>query len=171
MYYPLEVSYLRDLPSRKFFVSGLGDQGSISGQVILKTQKMVLYVPLLNAQHYKVRIKSKWSNPEREVAPFLHLSVLAIEKRTFRSPSTTIGQLSYSTLICLLHQISSSTPEDEKALHTNIPPFTYLTTVFRYSGNTFSADLRVRFSESQWRQNIDSSDYIMFSNPLISKLQ
>ena len=41
------------------FANGLGDQGSTPGQVIPKTQKMVLDAALLNTQHYKVRIKSK----------------------------------------------------------------------------------------------------------------
>ena len=41
------------------FTNGLGDQGSISGQVIPNTQKMVLDTALLNAQHYKVRIKGE----------------------------------------------------------------------------------------------------------------
>ena len=36
-----------------------GDRGSIPGQVIPKTQKMVLDAALLNTQHYKVRIKGK----------------------------------------------------------------------------------------------------------------
>ena len=55
------------------------------------TQKMVLDTALLNTQHYKVRIKGKveqsrdWSS-----APPLHLSVEAIEKGTFRSPSTKV---------------------------------------------------------------------------------
>ena len=43
----------------RVFANGLGDLGSIPGQVILKTQKMVLDASLLNAQHYKVRIKGK----------------------------------------------------------------------------------------------------------------
>ena len=43
----------------RMFVYGLGDLDSISGQVIPKTQKMVLYASLLNTQHYKVRIKGK----------------------------------------------------------------------------------------------------------------
>ena len=33
----------------RVFVNGLGDQGSISGRVIPKTQKMVLDVVLLNS--------------------------------------------------------------------------------------------------------------------------
>ena len=44
------------------------DQRSISGQVIPKTQKMILDVSLLNTQNRKVRIKDKWSNPEKGVA-------------------------------------------------------------------------------------------------------
>ena len=47
-----------DLMSR-VFTNGLGDQGSIPGRVIPKTQKTVLDAALLNTQHYKVRIKGK----------------------------------------------------------------------------------------------------------------
>ena len=43
----------------RVFANGLGDWGSIPGQVIPKTQKMVLDATLLNTQHYKVRIKDK----------------------------------------------------------------------------------------------------------------
>ena len=43
----------------RVFTSDLGDQGSILGRVIPKTQKMVLDAALLNTQHYKVRIKGK----------------------------------------------------------------------------------------------------------------
>ena len=43
----------------KEFVNGPGDRGSILGRVIPKTQKMVFDASLLNAQHYKVRIKGK----------------------------------------------------------------------------------------------------------------
>ena len=39
--------------------NGLGDWGSILGQVIPKTLKMVLDTSLLNFQHYKVCIKGK----------------------------------------------------------------------------------------------------------------
>ena len=53
----------------RVFANGLGDQGSIPGQVIPKTQKMILDVALLNTQHYKVQIKGKWSNPGKGVAP------------------------------------------------------------------------------------------------------
>ena len=40
----------------RVFTNGLGDQGSIIGQVIPKTQKMVLDASLLNTQHYKESI-------------------------------------------------------------------------------------------------------------------
>ena len=38
----------------RVFSNGLEDQGSIPGQVIRKTQKIVLDISLLNTQHYKV---------------------------------------------------------------------------------------------------------------------
>ena len=43
----------------RVFANGPGDQVSIPGWVIPKTQKMVLDTVLLNTQHYKVRIKGK----------------------------------------------------------------------------------------------------------------
>ena len=43
----------------RVFVNGLGDQGSIPGWIIPKTQKMVFDAALLSTQHYKVRIKGK----------------------------------------------------------------------------------------------------------------
>ena len=46
-----------------------GDLGSIPGQVIPKTQKMVLDASLLNTQHYKIQTQLKWSNPEKGVVP------------------------------------------------------------------------------------------------------
>ena len=50
-----------------------------------QTLKMVFDASLLNTQQYKVWIKDKWSTP-------LYLGVMAIEKGTFRSPLTTVGQ-------------------------------------------------------------------------------
>ena len=43
----------------RVFANDLGDRSSIPGQVIRKTQKMVLDAASLNTQYYKVRIKSK----------------------------------------------------------------------------------------------------------------
>ena len=50
----------------RVFANGLGDRGSIPGQVIPKTLKMVLDTSLLNTRHYKV-----WSNPGKGVVPSL----------------------------------------------------------------------------------------------------
>ena len=49
----------------RMFANGPEDQGSITGQVIPKTQKMVLDAALLNTQHSKVSIKGK-VEPSRE---------------------------------------------------------------------------------------------------------
>ena len=43
----------------RVFANGVGDQGSIQGRIIPKTQKMVLDATLLNTQQYKVRIMGK----------------------------------------------------------------------------------------------------------------
>ena len=43
----------------RVFTYGSVNQGSILGQVIPKSQKMVLDAALLNTQHYKIRIKGK----------------------------------------------------------------------------------------------------------------
>ena len=43
----------------RMFANDPGDQGSITGRVIPKTQKMVLDAALLNTHHYKLRIKGK----------------------------------------------------------------------------------------------------------------
>ena len=43
----------------RVFANGPGDQGSIPGRVIPKTQKMVLDATLLNTKHYMVSIKGK----------------------------------------------------------------------------------------------------------------
>ena len=53
----------------RVFANGSGDLGSIPGHVIPKTLKMELDTPLLNTQQYKVRIRIKWSNPGKGVAP------------------------------------------------------------------------------------------------------
>ena len=43
----------------RVFDNGPGDQGSIPGRVIPKTQKMVLDAALLSTQNCKMRIKGK----------------------------------------------------------------------------------------------------------------
>ena len=81
----------------RVFTNGLGDLGLTSGQVISKTQKMVLDATLLSTQHYKVRIKVKVEQSrERSSALPLHLGVVAIKKGAFGSPSTTVTYFTYS---------------------------------------------------------------------------
>ena len=43
----------------RVFAKGAGNWGSKPGRAILKTQKMVPDVALLNTHHYKVQIKNK----------------------------------------------------------------------------------------------------------------
>ena len=76
----------------RMFTNGPGDRGSIPGQVIPKTQKMVLDASLLNTQHCKVCIKGgvKQSREKSSVPPHTHLSVIAIEKGVFGSSSPTV---------------------------------------------------------------------------------
>ena len=73
----------------RVFANGPGDHGSIPGQVIPKTQKMVLDAALVNTQHYKVRIKSKVEQ-SREWSCTLPYTLVAIEKGAFGSPSTKV---------------------------------------------------------------------------------
>ena len=57
------------------FANSPGDWGSILGQVVPKTQKMVLDAALLNAQHYKVRIKGKVEQSREWSSAFPYTSV------------------------------------------------------------------------------------------------
>ena len=72
-YIKLSVDFIYCLPDIgimvRVFTNDPGNLGSIPGWVIPKTQKMVLDAPLLNTQHYKVRIKGKVGNPGKGVAP------------------------------------------------------------------------------------------------------
>ena len=75
---------------------------SIPGRVIPKTQKMVFDAALLITLHYKVRIKGKVEQSrERSSTSPLHFSVVAIEKRAFRSPSTKVAN--FTLLLQLNH--------------------------------------------------------------------
>ena len=72
----------------RVFANGPGDQGSIPGRVISKTQKMVLDASLLKTQHYRIRFKGKMEQSrERSGA---QLGVIAIEKEVFGSPPTKV---------------------------------------------------------------------------------
>ena len=59
---------------------------------------MVLDTSLPSIQQYKVHIKGEVEQSrERSSAP-LHLSVVAIEKGAFRSPSTTVANFTFISL-------------------------------------------------------------------------
>ena len=60
----------------RIFANGPGDQGSIPGRVIPKTQKMVLDTSMLNTQHYKVRIKGKVEQSRETSSALPYTSVL-----------------------------------------------------------------------------------------------
>ena len=80
MFLNVQMSLSCGLMSR-VFANGPGDQGSIPGRVIPKTQKMVLDATLLSTQHYKVRIKGKVEQ-SREWSGTLHYtSVWELLKR------------------------------------------------------------------------------------------
>ena len=83
------------------FASGPRDRGSILGRVTLKTQKMLLETSMLNTQHYKLQIKGKWSNPNKEVPPKPTPWCGNYWKGSLRSPSTTVGQLIYIYIILI----------------------------------------------------------------------
>ena len=84
----------------RVFANGPGDLGSIPGRVIPKTQKMVLDASLLNIQHYKVGIKGKVEQSWKMSSTLLlHLGVVAIEKRAFRLPSTTVANFTFLLIL------------------------------------------------------------------------
>ena len=85
------------------FANGLGDMGSIPGQVIPKTQKMVLDAYLLNTQHYKVWNNGNWSNPRNVVATSPTPRVVAIEMGVLGLPLTTISQHTSEELYVAVH--------------------------------------------------------------------
>ncbi len=60
----------------RVFANGPGDQGSIPGRVITKTQKMLLDATLLIAQHYKVMIKGKVEQSREWSSTLPYTSVL-----------------------------------------------------------------------------------------------
>ena len=85
-------------PVGRVFANDPRDLGSIPGQVLPNTLKMVLDNSLLNTQQYKVRIKGKVEQlTEISIAP-LNLGVVAIEKGAFWLPLTTCYQF-YFTFI------------------------------------------------------------------------
>ena len=69
----------------RVFTNGPGDRSSIPGQIIPKTQNMVLDAALLHIQQGKVE-------QSRE---YLYLGIVAIEEGAFRSPLTKVTNFYY----------------------------------------------------------------------------
>ena len=84
------------------FGKGPGDLGSIPGCVIPKTSIMALDTALLNTLQYKVRIKGEVEQSrERSSALPLHLGIVAIEKGTFGSLSTTVASFTFLLIVII----------------------------------------------------------------------
>ena len=61
--------------SGRVFAIDPGDQGSISGWVKPKTQRVVLDTSLLNTQHYKIRFKGKVKQSREGSSSLPYISV------------------------------------------------------------------------------------------------
>ena len=86
----------------RVFANGPGDQDSIPGWVLPKTQKMVLDTSLLNTQHYEVHIKGKLEqSSERSSTLPLHLGVVAIERKPLGCSPTSVANFTYLVLVCV----------------------------------------------------------------------
>ena len=59
------------------------DWGSIPGQVIPKTSKMVLDASLFNTQHFEVHFKGKWNNSRKGTAPSHTAQCRSYRKESF----------------------------------------------------------------------------------------
>ena len=88
VFYVISTNLRYLMPNTFFFHNGPGDRDSFQVESYQRLQKMVLNTSLLNMQHYKVRIKEKWSNPAKGVAPSF----------TFRCSSYWKGSLRRSRL-------------------------------------------------------------------------
>ena len=84
-------TYRLIFPVGRVFANAPGDLGSIPSRVVPKTLKMVLDSYLLNTEDYKVRIKLKWSNPGKGVAPSHTPRCSSYWKWIFWSPLTTVA--------------------------------------------------------------------------------
>ena len=60
-----------------------------------RLKKWYLISPYLTLNIIRYVSRVKWSNPRKGVAPSLHLSVVAIGKGTFETPSTTVTNFTY----------------------------------------------------------------------------
>ena len=74
----------------------MGDLGSLTGQVISKTQKVVFDASLLNTQHYKVSIKDKVEQSRKRSSALPYTLVEKLSKREpLGHPRLRLQQLTY----------------------------------------------------------------------------
>ena len=74
-----------------------GTRVSIPGQVIPKTQKIVLDISLLNTQYYKVHIKGEVEQSKERSSVFPYTSILSLlKKRSLQLQSPTLLFLLFS---------------------------------------------------------------------------
>ena len=88
-------------PVGRVFANDPGDLDSVPGHVIPNTFKMVLDISLLNTQQCNARNKGKVEQC-RESSSTLSYNPVAIEKRTSRSPSTTVAIFTLLTSFALI---------------------------------------------------------------------
>ena len=67
--------------AQRFECSPMARETGVQCQVILKTQKMVLDVSLINIQHYKVRVKSKVEQARERINALSDISALERMKK------------------------------------------------------------------------------------------
>ena len=115
------------------FASGLGEQGSIPGRVIPKTQKMVLGATLLNTQHYKIQIKGKVKQSREWSSTLPYTLVVAIKKGAFGSPLTKVANFTrvnyfirvkcnYTRMLCVFLNESWKQHPVKQLLDGHLPP-------------------------------------------------
>ena len=120
------------------FIDDLVDNVSIPGGIIPKTQKIVPNASFLNTKHYKVRIKGKWNNLGKELAPS---PTVAIENGAFVWLSNTVSQITYyiyiyiysdrAGLACIgiispKNAYNQRSPNQTKASHTHTHTYTHI---------------------------------------------
>ena len=96
----------------RVFANGPGDLGSIPGQVIPKTQKMVLDASLFNTQHYKVRITGKVGQSWERSSTLPYTLVWQLSKRELSGHS----QLRSPTTFKVLCHV----PESDNIAHSSV---------------------------------------------------
>ena len=91
----------------RLFANDPGDLDSILGRIIPKTLKIVQYLipPCLTLSNIRCISKVKGNNPEKGVAPSLHLGVVAIQNEAFWSPSTKGDNFTY-LLLCTIFTLA-----------------------------------------------------------------